>query len=91
MIVTNIPDLHSGVAQSSISVPLNVVARVLANEEGLGAAHVSVRVEALLDGVVEDLALADGLGLHCGQAGSGEAGDEDVLEGNVHGGGIGGF
>lgn len=74
-------------AQLPISSPLNIVALIGANKERLGAALVSVGIQALFDGVVHDFAFGDCFGLEGGEAGGGEGGDEHVLEGNVHVGG----
>jgi len=49
-------DLDSGVTDGALSVPLDIVACTLADEEWLSATLVAIRVEALLDGEVEDLA-----------------------------------
>jgi len=54
-----IPDLDGGVGNGALGVPLDVVAGLLDDGEGLGAALVAVAVKALLDGVVEDGALGD--------------------------------
>jgi len=56
-------------AQRAVGAPLDLVARRLGDEEGLGAALVAVVVKAFLDVVVEDRAVRDGL--LCGSAGVG--------------------
>lgn len=49
-------DLNSGVADSALGVPFDVVASRLLDEEGLGATLVAVGIDALLNSEVEDLA-----------------------------------
>lgn len=56
-----VADLNSSVGEGAVSRPLKVVAAALGNEERLGAADVALLVEALLNGVVHDFALGDGL------------------------------
>lgn len=53
--------LDGGVGEGAVGGPGNVVARPFGDGEGLGAADVAFGVDALFDGVVEDLALGDGV------------------------------
>lgn len=56
---SGVADLDRGVRERAVGRPLEVVARALGDEEGLGAADVAVGVEALLHSVVHDFALGD--------------------------------
>jgi hypothetical protein len=52
-----VANFDSGVGKGAISRPLKLVAAILLDGEWLGATNVAVAVDALLYGVVEDLAL----------------------------------
>jgi len=69
LVAAGISDLGGRMAQRAVGAPLDLVARRLGDEEGLGAALVAVVVKAFLDVVVEDRAVRDGL--LCGSAGVG--------------------
>lgn len=56
-----VADLDGGVGEGAVGGPGELVAAVRGDGEGLGAADVAVGVEALFDGVIEDLALGDGV------------------------------
>lgn len=56
-----IADLDGGVGEGAVGGPRELVAAALVDEEGLAAADVAVAVDALLYGVVHDLALGDGV------------------------------
>ena len=72
LVAAGISDLGGGMAQRAVGAPLDLVARRLGDEEGLGAALVAVVIEAFLDVVVEDRAVRDGL--LCRSAGVGIGG-----------------
>ena len=57
----SILNLNRGMANRTLSTPLNLIACTLSNEEGLRASLVRVVIDTLLDGEVEDLAFRDGL------------------------------
>ena len=54
LIASRVTDLDGGVRNRTLGVPLNVIAGGFGDEEGLGAALVTVFVDAFLDGEVED-------------------------------------
>jgi hypothetical protein len=56
-----VTDLDSGVGKGTVGCPLELVAAIGLNGEGLGASNVAIAVDALLDGVIEDLAAGDRL------------------------------
>jgi hypothetical protein len=59
LIASGIPDLERGVRECSLGRPAKLVAGRLGDQERLGAALVSIVVDAVLDGIVEDRALGD--------------------------------
>lgn len=58
---SGVAHLDGSVRERAVRRPLEVVARALGHEERLGAADVALGVETLLDGVVHDLTLGDGV------------------------------
>ena len=59
LVRAGVPDFGGGVRQSTVSGPFDLVTSRLLHEERLGAAGVSVVVDALFDVVVEDRAGCD--------------------------------
>lgn len=67
LVTSRISHLGSGVTESSVSRPRELVASRLGDEEGLGASLVTVVVDAFLDVVVEDRAVGNLLSYQCQQ------------------------
>jgi len=59
LVTTGIPDLNRGMAQCPLSLPFNLIACALGDEEWFAAALVAVAVKTLLDSEVENLAARD--------------------------------